>query len=55
MWYLTISTVTDYKSMDFYCFMQKKGTPAMNPKSGSQVKIGRKPEHSATETGVTEI
>lgn len=35
--------------------MQKKGTPAMNPKSGSQVKIGRKPEHSATETGVTEI
>ena len=41
--------------MDFYCFMQKKDTPAMNPKSGSQVKIGRKPEHPATETGVTEM
>jgi len=39
----------------FLLFYEKKGTPAMNPKSGSQVKIGRKPEHSATETGVTEI
>ena len=27
----------------------------MNPKSGSQVKIGRKSEHPATETGVTEM
>ena len=35
--------------------MQKKGTPAMNPKPGSQVKIGRKSEHPATETGVTEM
>ena len=34
---------------------KKKGTPAMNPKPGSQVKIGRKPEHPATETGVTEM
>lgn len=41
--------------MDFYCFMQKKGTPAMNPKPGSQVKIGRKSKHPATETGVTEM
>ena len=35
--------------------MQKKGTPAMNPKPGSQAKIGRKSEHPATETGVTEM
>lgn len=53
MRYLTISTVTDYKYMDFYCFMQKKGTPAMNPKSGSQVKIGPKSVHQAIKTRVT--
>ena len=36
-------------------YAKKKGTPAMNPKPGSQVKIGRKSKHPATETGVTEM
>lgn len=35
--------------------MQKKGIPSMNPKSGSQVKIGPKSVHQAIKTRVTEM